>query len=109
MTSKYEKLAKDVKTLKSKIKKDETTIKNLQKEVNMLKRPRSGGQSPVVAPQPSPQQVPSDPLDMFFGGSTTNLNASNENTASTTNVLNGGNKTQSNGNTGGGFDDWATF
>jgi len=110
MTGKYDKLAKDVKTLKSKIKNDESTIKKLQKEVNKLKQSRSGGQSPAATSQPASSPMSSDPLgmDMFFGGSSPNLNASNENTASTTNVLNGSNA-QSNGNTGGGFENWTTF
>ena len=113
MTGKYDKLVKDVKLLKTKIKKDESTINKLQKEVNLLKQPRSGGQSPVAAPQvvqPAAKQTSSDPLDMFFGGSSTNLNASNEKTASSTNIMNG-NNAQSNGNVGGGggFDSWTTF
>lgn len=113
LTGKYDKLVQDVKGLKTKIKKDESTINSLQKEVNQLKSQRgasNGGganinkmQKVVSAPTQTQTQPASnnamDPLDMFFGGG--------NNTTS-----NGGAQPQNNGNTqtnggGGGGNDFA--
>eukprot|EP00486_Rosalina_sp_Unknown_P003849 CAMPEP_0201564336 /NCGR_PEP_ID=MMETSP0190_2-20130828/2558_1 /ASSEMBLY_ACC=CAM_ASM_000263 /TAXON_ID=37353 /ORGANISM="Rosalina sp." /LENGTH=141 /DNA_ID=CAMNT_0047980379 /DNA_START=6 /DNA_END=431 /DNA_ORIENTATION=+ len=123
LTGKYDKLVQDVKGLKTKIKKDESTINGLQQEVNHLKKQKGGGIPHIggnvnamskvsSAPGPAqsqPQPAKSnnntmDPLDMFFGGN--NNTTSNGGNAQ---PQNNGNtqQQQSNGGGGGGGDNFA--
>merc|ERR1712129_237530 len=119
LTGKYDKLVQDVKTLKTKIKKDETTINALQTEVNALKKGKPTYQqsslpmttntnsfSTATEPQSAPtKQDNLDPLDMFFGnGDVSSSNAGNA-TKSNDNLLNDAKASDQDAN---GFGTWTT-
>mmetsp|Transcript_56170 Transcript_56170/g.93612 ORF Transcript_56170/g.93612 Transcript_56170/m.93612 type:complete len:119 (-) Transcript_56170:81-437(-) len=78
LTEKYDQLVTDVKTLKTKIKKDESTITTLQTEVNFLKQQNGGNTTAPSNQQQQQQQTQQisnnnqtanpDSLDLLFGG-----------------------------------------
>ena len=128
LTGKYDKLAQDVKNLKTKMKKDESTINSLQKELNQLKQsnPSSSSNGPRTIvneaavkinrannygkPQQQTQQQqqqPSDPLDMFFNASNNKQNAPIQNNGNKM-IQNNGNTNNTNNN-GNAFSAWESF
>ena len=124
LTGKYDTLVQNVKDLKTKIKKDEATIKGLQKEVNQLKQQKGGNnnynagnnkinkmQKVTSAPaqsQPKPNNNANmDPVDMFFSGGGNGGNNTTSNGGGAQQQNNG--NTQTNGGGGGGDDAFASW
>eukprot|EP01083_Nonionella_stella_P219830 787042_1 len=133
LTGKYDKLVQEVKTLKNKIKNDESTINILQKEVTQLKKQKVNQPTNAhntintttiktanpmnksvsappdnisLDPFPPAKNTSMDPLDFFTGGGSSNNTTQNTvNAPIQNNNANMANNAQNNN----AFGSWATF